>query len=111
MDFQIKDTRKSLNIKNIEGEVIKTFTIDVANYDEMKVWQEGLLAFKSPDIDTDIDKALVQFEKIIPSILGEGSWEFLWEVFNHNLIVASAFANDLLTFVNTAMEEARALYV
>lgn len=115
MDFQIKSTVQNLNIKNEAGETIKTFSLDIGNYDQMKAWSTTLIDLNKLTEEKagqmDMDGVKETFEQVIPAILGPGSFEVLWEAFGQNLIVCAAFGNKLLEFITSAMEKARKDYV
>lgn len=88
MEFQFKNTKKYLEIKDSTGEVIKKYTIDVGNDILMKrivpIVKE-LQSMNKADIDDPevIEKIIDLEKKIIDGSLND--WDRLWDACDHNI--------------------------
>lgn len=117
--FQFKDTRKTLDIQGPSGEVIKTYTLDIGNYDTLKNMGREVKRIelagkniKAESADEESFEELISvLKEVIPVILGEGSYEEIWEACGGNIISCLAFANYLAEFVSEQIEEVKKAYV
>lgn len=112
--FTIKKNVKSFEIKAESGEVLKSYNIDVGNYEALKTWSSKIDKIenmsKNMGKTADIFDDLKDLEKdIIIMVLGD--WDWVWETFEHNIFSILALVRALSDLVGEAMKEFYNQYV
>jgi len=110
-EFTFKSGIKTLDIKNDAGEVVRTYSINVGNEDQLKTWIKELKTLDSQEKDFSEDEKAIDeivgiYENIIKAILGAGEWAFLWELNNKNVPVMNHFIMYLSEFLNEELANA-----
>jgi hypothetical protein len=105
--FTIQETKKTFDVRNDKGDVLKEFTIDVGNYETLEKWTlqiDGISEIQErlkDGIYEGVWKDLKEFEeKVVVMMLGQDSWDWLWKVTNGNVLVIVNFLNDFKGFLN-----------
>ena len=117
--FQFKETRKTLDIQGPDGTVIKTYTLDIGNYETLKNMGREIKRIETAGEKINADSAdeesfeelISIMREVIPVILGEGSFDVIWEACRENIISCLAFTNYLAEFVTEQIEEVKKAYV
>jgi hypothetical protein len=108
--FQFKSTKKSYEIKDENGNLLKTYIVDVGNADTLKaiIAKYNALLTKEKQIresetSSDSVDALIEMQKEIVNSLLDNDFEYLWEECGHNVFSMLALLNDLIGLINEAM--------
>lgn len=118
MEFQIPETVKTISIKDSTGKEVKSFSVDVGNYEYLEKWSmeaERMTKMvkdytNSPTLET-LEGARGAMESVISAVVGTEGWEWLWSFTNHSISVCGAFARKLSDFVIKEMGEISKNYV
>ena len=109
-EFVFKSGVKTLEVKDSEGKVLRTLSIDVGNKDKVKAWMRKLSEIQQVKTDVsgenvEVFDQLEELEKnVIISVLGEEEWKALWEIANHNVLGMLGFITYLSTFLRESIE-------
>lgn len=116
MQFQFQSNIKSFEVKSKDGNVLKTYYIDIGKIDVLKKVLKTFDELKN-EID-EIDKSgftddlvdnMIKYEKDIVNILLENDWDILWEEAEHNVFMMHKLIEALIELVNKAINEQKAL--
>ncbi|MDC7224196.1 MAG: hypothetical protein PQJ60_10680 [Spirochaetales bacterium] len=114
--FKFQSTVKTIDIENSEGEVVHTFSLDVGNYDTIKGWRDKLQTLEEFKDEAGLknageDKLKAALSEVVDVILGEGSFEIIWETAGGNVFACVAFTNYLASFVSEQAKAIQEAYV
>ena len=114
MDFILQDKKKSFEIKKESGEVVKSYSIDVGNYETLKTWSEQITVVEklAKEISNDpkgLEQLLEMDEKIISMVLGD--WAEIWELFGHNIFSVLKLVKALSDLVAGEIADIQKEYV
>jgi hypothetical protein len=105
-EFQFKSGVKTLEVKNSDGAVIKTYSINVGQKDQVKAWidQLGKIQEIDPNVKDSsvIDKLFDMEKEVVTLILGD--WETLWNACEQNVFSMLSFVKYLSEFLTDAMQ-------
>jgi len=112
-EFTFKKS-KTIDVKSEAGEIVKTYTMDVGNYEKLKMWMSkakeiDALAKRNAEGEPVIDDILALEKEVINMMTG-GDFEFLWELSEHNVFALLAFVNYMAGFVQDEMKTLRGQY-
>lgn len=103
-EFRFKNTKKSFEVKDENGELIKRYILDVGNEEFTKRILERVKKLDDlSDLDTtspeSVDRIRETEKEIVTALFGEGEWLILYEACGHNFMSMLALINaaaDLL---------------
>lgn len=108
--FQFQSSKKSFEVKDEKGEILKTYYIDVGNVNTLKLimakfkkLQEAFSGLKTDSMDEATVDLLVSGEKeIVDALLGD-DWEILWSECGQNVFSMLMLVNALIDLVNESL--------
>jgi hypothetical protein len=115
-EFTLLSGVKTLDIKGANGEIIKTFSINVGQKEQTKAWMKEIQEVQkvsaklSEDVNS-IDQLAEMEQKIVSSILGVEGWTLLWKTCGENVLVMLGLVQHLSKFLTDAMKEFYDSYV
>lgn len=89
---------KSITVKNPDGEILREFTLDVGNYQQMKDWQAKIakinaLQEKLKDGEDHIDDLVALEKEIVETTVGD--WEWIWQATGQNVYSVMEFIRHI----------------
>lgn len=120
--FTFNNTNRTFDVKVVENgieKIVKTYTLDIGNYDLLKTWTKKIeeLGDISEKVEGDkpsievLDELKAALETVIPFILGEGSFNFIWNLAGGNLFACVSFVKYLGEFIQEQIKEIQKAYV
>jgi phosphomevalonate kinase len=115
-EFQFKSGVKTLDVKDPNGNLVKTYSINVGNKEATKKWMKELKAVELAVSDmskdeTMLDQLEIMEKSIIDSVLGAGSFELIYPVCESNVMLMLGFVKYLSEFLNKSLQEIYTGYV
>lgn len=116
--YQFKDTKKTLDVQAQNGEVIKTFTVDVGNYNNLKRWskelekvQSAAELLKGGDNGSEyIDDLKQVIMDVLGAVLGDDAYEVIWKASGENVLSCLSFIYYLSGFLEEQIAEIKKSY-
>lgn len=112
MQFQFQSSRKSFEIKDVKGEVLKTYYIDIGQIDKFKeimkhfsLMKEEIDRIDNEGMTEAIIDNIVGWQKQIVDTLLDNDFDVLWEECGKNVFAMLDLVQALITLVNGAMSE------
>jgi phosphomevalonate kinase len=115
-EFQFKSGVKTLDVKDPNGNLIKTFSINVGNKEATKKWMKELKAVEiavseMTKDETMLDQLEIMEKSIIDSVLGAGSFDLIYPICENNVMIMLSFVKYLSDFLNESLQEIYKGYV
>jgi len=113
-EFILQEKYKTFEIKNIGGEILKSFKIDVGNYDSLRTWAGQIaeverLSQEAINSESGVESLMKLEETVISMVLGHDGWIWLWDAAKHNIFaclgVVKALSEIVKEEINSFQEE------
>ena len=107
--FQFQSGVKTLDVKDSNGEVVKSYSIDVGQKEKTKKWIKEInelqkVGDKFSEDENAIDELEVMERKVVNAILGETAFDELFTISGSNVFSMLSFVKYLSSFLNDAMQ-------
>ena len=104
-EFIFKSTVIPFEIKDIDGNILASYPLDVGHLEQTKRWIKEMLelqkvAEKFSKDETFMDELANVEKNVIVSVFGESAWKELWELFNTNVYVMLSLVQKLSGVLN-----------